>query len=80
MIKKLYVSVSAKFDTNGNMRPSVIHLEDGRDIMIKKIKNAARAASLKAGGQGIRFICNIGSQDIFLFYEEPRWFIEINEL
>lgn len=79
MIKKLYVSVSAEFDTDGKMRPSVIHLEDGRDIKIKKVKNAVRAASLKAGGQGVRFLCNIGKQDIYLFYEEPRWFIESYE-
>ncbi len=74
---KLYVSVSAEFDRDGNMKPSVIHLDDGRDVKIKRIKNVTRAASLRAGGQGTRYICSIGKQDIFLFYEEPRWFIEI---
>lgn len=79
MTKKLYVSVSAEFDTDGRMLPSVIHLGDGRDIKIKKVKNAVRAASLKAGGQGIRFLCCIGRQDIYLFYEDPKWFIESYE-
>lgn len=76
MIKKLYVSVSAEFDTDGNMHPSVIRLDDGRDIKIKKVKNAVRAASLKAGGQGTRFLCSIGKQDIYLFFEENKWFVE----
>ena len=79
MIKKLYVSVSAEFDTDGNMRPSMIHLEDGRDIRIKKVKNAVRAASLKAGGQGTRYVCSIGAKDIYLFCEDMKWFVEWSE-
>lgn len=75
-VNKMYVSVSAEFDTDGNMRPSVIHLDSGQDIKIRKIKNITRAASLRVGGQGIRYICSIGKQDIVLFYEKPRWFIE----
>ncbi|MBO4422818.1 MAG: hypothetical protein J5879_05230 [Clostridia bacterium] len=77
MAGKRYVSVSAEFDSDGNMRPSVIHLDSGQDIRIKRVKNVTRAASLRAGGQGTRFLCNIGRQDIFLFYEGPRWFIEV---
>lgn len=73
---KTYVSVSAEFDKDGNMKPSVIHLDNGVDIKIKRIKNVTRAASLRAGGQGVRYLCNIGRQDIFLFFEEPKWFIE----
>ena len=35
-----------------------------------------RAASLKAGGTGLRYRCLIGGRERNLFYEDPRWFVE----
>jgi hypothetical protein len=35
--------------------------------------------SLKAGGAGMRFTCIIKNKTVYLFYEEPRWFMEAKE-
>ncbi len=35
-----------------------------------------QAASLKVGGNGLRFCIRIGSSETFLYYECPRWFVE----
>lgn len=35
-----------------------------------------RAASLKAGGTGLRYRCLIGGRERYLFFEDPRWFVE----
>ena len=38
-----------------------------------------RAASLKAGGAGIRYICRIRGRVKYLWLEESRWFVEAKE-
>ena len=76
MCKKIFVEVNAKFDLGGRMLPQEIVWEDGRIFSIDKIVDIRQAASLKAGGQGIRFTCRIGNQEKFLYYEKPYWFVE----
>lgn len=73
---KVYVSVDVRFDEGGNMRPLCIIWEDGRKFEIQSVLDVRRAASLKAGGNGIRFKCRIDSKETYLFYEQPRWFVE----
>ena len=41
-----------------------------------RILDRRRAASLKAGGIGMRYTCRILGQRSYLYYEEPRWFVE----
>ena len=76
MARKVFVEVTAKFDIEGNIIPLSIRWEDGTVFEIDKILDTRRAASLKAGGQGIRYTCRINGRQTFLFYEEPRWFVE----
>ena len=42
---------------NDNIRPVSIGWEDGRIFEIDRIPDIRKAASLKAGGPGIRYIC-----------------------
>ena len=49
---KQFVSVEAKFDTDGNLLPLIIFWEDGRKFEIDKITDVRFAPSLKAGGVG----------------------------
>ncbi len=72
MVRKVYVEVTAKFDTEGNITPLAVTWKDGTVYEIDK----RRAASLKAGGIGVRYTCRIRNQEYYLFYEEPRWFVE----
>lgn len=74
---KQFVSVEAKFDTDGNLLPICIFWEDGRKFEIDKITDVRFAPSLKAGGAGIRYTCRIRNQERYLFLDQNRWFIEI---
>ena len=35
-----------------------------------------QAASRKAGGQGIRYVCEVEGGIAVLFHDEPYWFVE----
>ncbi|WP_191440537.1 hypothetical protein [Anaerotruncus colihominis] len=76
LIRKVYVEVTALFDLEGNMTPLEIFWEDGRRFEIDRVLDRRRAASLKAGGVGIRYLCRIRGRETYLFYEGPRWFVE----
>ena len=74
--KKKYVEVTARFDTEGRVFPLKILWEDGSSYFIDKVLDVRPAASLKAGGAGIRYTCRINRQEKYLFLEENRWFVE----
>ncbi|MGN0453137.1 MAG: hypothetical protein ACI4GZ_04975 [Ruminococcus sp.] len=73
---KQYVSVTARFDADGNLLPITIHWQDGRNFNIDRILDIRYAASLKAGGAGIRYSCRIAGQDKYLFLEDNKWFVD----
>lgn len=73
---KQYISVTAKFDADGNVLPLCINWDDGRHFPIDRVTDVRYAASLKAGGAGIRYTCRIGMREKYLFLEENRWFLE----
>ena len=50
--------------------------DDGRCFVIDEVRDVRRAASLKTGGDGIRYTIRVGSTITYLFYEQPRWFVE----
>lgn len=72
---KQYVSVTAKFDSDGNILPIRINWDDGRSFDIDRITDIRYAASLKAGGAGIRYTCRIKQTENHLYLEDNRWFI-----
>ena len=74
---KRYVVVEARFDEGGGMRPLCVVWEDGRRFSVVRVMEVRRAASLKAGGTGLRYRCLIGGRDRYLFFEDPRWFVEM---
>lgn len=76
MARKVYVAVTARFDLDGAVTPLSIEWEDGRVFEVDKILDSRRAASLKAGGIGMRYLCRIQNKETYLFFEEPRWFVE----
>lgn len=75
-MRKVFVEVTARFDAAGSVTPLAIRWEDGRVFPIDRVLEARQAASLKAGGQGIRYTVRIRGRVTYLFYEEPRWFVE----
>ena len=73
---KKYVKVTATFDCDGDLIPEYIVWDDGRRYRIDKISDVRYAASLKAGGAGIRYTCHILGKERYLFLEENRWFVD----
>ena len=74
-----YIEVTAKFDTTGQILP-ISFMWDGRKINIDRVSDARPAASLKHGGQGIRYTCRTGSKSYYLFCDDGKWFLEIMSL
>ena len=74
--RKHYVQVLARTDEDGRITPVSIPWEDGRTFEIDRVLDARQAASLKVGGTGLRYLVRIGESVTYLFYENPRWFVE----
>lgn len=75
--RKVYVDVIAEFTKEGVLRPKSFTWSDGTVYEIQKIKDIRRAASLKAGGVGIRYTCIVRGKESHLYYEENNmWFME----
>lgn len=79
MARKVFVKVLSETDTTGAVRPVSITWEDGRVYPIDRVTDVRRAASMKAGGMGMRYTCIIRNRTVFLFFEEPRWFLEAKD-
>jgi len=73
---KVYVDVTAIFRKDGRLLPVSFVWEDGRKYEIERVLDITRAASLKAGGTGIRYTCMVHGHETYLFLEEDRWFME----
>lgn len=73
---KVFVTITAKHDINGLVVPIFLHWEDGRKFEVEKVLDVRMAASLKAGGQGLRYTCRIANKQLYLYCDEGRWFIE----
>ena len=73
---KVYVEVTAKFDTDGIMMPVSFIWEDGTVYQIDRIKAKERCASRKAGGTGIMYTVMVDGKECHLFYELDKWFME----
>ena len=72
---KHYTQVKALFDEEGNILPLSIMYE-GEEFEVDRITDIRPAASLKAGGAGIRYTCYIDGRLTYLFLEDTRWFRE----
>ena len=79
MARKVFIEVVAKFDTEGKIIPLSLVWEDGTNYEIDRILDVRRAASLKAGGIGIRYTVRINGKQSYLFYEDPKWFVEAKQ-
>ena len=71
-----YVKVASVTDEDGRVTPTSIEWDDGRVFGIDEVMDARRAASLKVGGTGTRYLVRIGRSVTYLFHEDPRWFVE----
>lgn len=75
MYRKAYISVKAQFNADGTIMPIALLWND-KKYDIDRVLDVRNAASLKAGGIGVRFTCRILGKDRYLWLEENRWFVE----
>lgn len=74
---KVYVDVTTEFTQDGRLIPKSFRWEDGHVYEIEKVKDIRRAASLKAGGVGMRYTCVVCNQEKYLYFEDNNmWFME----
>lgn len=55
MSRKVFVKVTASFDTDGKITTLSLEWEDGRLYTIDRITDLRRVTSLKAGEMGLRY-------------------------
>ena len=75
-MKKVFVNVLARYDTEGGIVPVSVTWEDGRTFPVDRVLEMRPAASLKVGGAGLRYRVRIGRSETYLFLEENRGFGE----
>lgn len=73
---KRYVSVTARMDEVGHVRPLSIQWYDGLTYSVDDVISVRRASSRRVGGDGICYTVRIGTKTTYLYYEDPRWFVE----
>ena len=75
-MSKVYVDVQALHTKEGALLPLTLRWADGRLYAIDRVLDVRKAASLKAGGIGVRYTCRILGKERYLWYEDPGWFVE----
>ena len=76
---KAYVDVLAVCPARGGApQPKKLWWEDGREYIIDSVSDVRRATSLRAGGVGLRYACQINGREKHLYFENAiqRWFVE----
>ncbi|TCL39985.1 hypothetical protein EV210_101185 [Anaerospora hongkongensis] len=76
MTDKKFVDVTAKHSRDGKVKLLSITWEDGKEYSVDRVLDVRMAAALKAGGQGMRYTCRIHGREVYLFFDEGRFFIE----
>ena len=78
-MKKVFIDVIIKHTKEGSKIPLCVIWENGRNYSIDKVMDITKAASLKVGGQGLRYKCRIHGTETFLWLEEGKWFVEAKQ-
>jgi hypothetical protein len=73
---KTYIAVHELRREDGTILPRVIVWEDGTKYAIERVLDIRPAASLKAGGVGLRYEVSVEGKRTYMWLEEDRWFVE----
>ena len=80
---KVYVDVNADHMADGTILPRTFVWEDGRRFEVDSVQDVRPAASLRAGGVGLRYTVLVRNKPTYMFLEEDngvaRWFMERKE-
>lgn len=76
MPEKKFLKVIAEHRPDGSIRPLKIEYKD-HWYELDRLIDVRMAASLKAGGQGLRYTCKIAGKKVYLFCDEGYWFLDL---
>ena len=77
MAVKKYVEMIVRYMEDGTIMPLAVRWAEGELYEIDRVTDVRPAASMKAGGAGIRYTCMIQGHEKYLWLEETRWFVEL---
>ena len=82
---KVYVDVTARFNSEGVLIPLSLTWEDGEEFEIDRVTDMRLAGAMKGGCQGDRYTIWVRGIQSYLFFERNhsltgnnlgRWFVE----
>lgn len=76
---KKYVDMIVHYTEDGQIIPLAVRWSPDELFEIDRVLDVQRAASLKAGGAGIRYTCRIKGREKYIWLEEDRWFVEAKD-
>lgn len=76
---KKYVDMIVRYTPDGQIIPLAIRWSPEQLYEIDRVLDVRQAASLKAGGTGMRYLCRIKGQERYIWKEGDRWFVEGKE-
>lgn len=76
---KKYVDMIVRYTEDGQIIPLAVRWSPDQLFEIDRVLDVRQAASLRAGGTGIRYLCRIKGQERFIWLEENKWFVEAKD-
>ena len=76
---KKYVDMIVRYTEDGQIIPLAVRWSPDQLYEIDRALDVRQAASLRAGGTGIRYLCRIKGQERFIWLEENKWFVDVKE-
>lgn len=76
---KKYVDMIVRYTEDGQIIPLAVRWSPDQLYEIDQVLDVQRAASLRAGGTGIRYLCRIKGQERYIWLEENKWFVDAKE-
>lgn len=76
---KKYVEMIVRYTEDGQVIPLAVRWSPEQLFEIDKVLDVQRAASLRAGGTGIRYLCRIKGRERYIWLEENKWFVEAKD-
>ena len=76
---KKYVDMIVQYTEDGQIIPLAVRWSPDQLYEIDRVLDVQRAASLRAGGTGIRYLCRIKGRERYIWLEENKWFVEAKD-
>ena len=76
---KKYVDMIVRYTEDGQIIPLAVRWSPDQLYEIDRVLDVQRAASLRAGGTGIRYLCRIKGRERYIWLEENKWFVDAKE-